>query len=442
MNCARLATFLVALLLASCGGSRSPTGVESVLPPGDLSVTQTVPAQVAAGTDATFTVVVANGGRSTATGVTITQTVNPAFTSSVTCVPSFGATCPTTLGPVITVPSLDPGRWLTLTYAVAVPLGTRGDVTNTVQASATTDTNTTNNSASATTVAADARNGTYNAYAADGRLYTLTIDFDAMQYTMAGNGQNAQKSFVQGNGEYVVAGNLRLRTAADLVVGMHDFGNGPTPYIAARRFLSAIADGVFNLATRNIGTDGTPSTHPGTARIAGNVLSVCQIDVGVAAAQNCPVVLTSYLLSVNGDVFTGTSTDTGTAVTFTFQLARSGSSIILLSAMPLPDGSRQFRVGLQESAGLSWGNLYGPTTTGDWVNMVLDGTNIEWAVLGSTTNDQAGLQKISNSGPFAMMVGQRLTDSADIYVLQATPLAVTVGALDEPANGLLMVAIP
>ena len=44
--------------------------------------------------------------------------------------------------------------------------------------------------------------------------------------------------------------------------------------------------------------------------------------------------------------------------------------------------------------------------------------------------------------PFAMMVGQRLTDSADIYVLQATPLAVTVGALDEPANGLLMVAIP
>jgi len=74
--------------------------------------------------------------------------------------------------------------------------------------------------------------------------------------------------------------------------------------------------------------------------------------------------------------------------------------------------------------------------------MVLDGTNIEWAVLGTSTNDQAGLQKISNGGPFAMMVGQRLTDSADVYVLQATPLAVTVGALDDPANGLLMVALP
>ena len=441
MNYARLATLLVALLLASCGGSRSATGVDNVAP-GDLSVTQTGQDTVAAGTNATFVVVVANGGRSAATGVTITQTVTPAFTSSVTCVPSFGATCPTTLGNVITVPSLDPGRWLTLTYSVAVPLGTRGNVTNVVQASATTDANTTNNSASATANAVDERNGTYNVYAADGRLYTLTIDFDALQYTMAGNGQSVQKTFVQGNGEFVVAGNLRLRTATDLVVGTHDFGNGPTPYIAAKRFVTVIADGVFNLATRSVATDGTATTHPGTARIAGNVLSVCQVDSGVAAPQNCPVVLTSYLLSVTGDVFTGTGTDPNNPGSFTFQLARSGSSIVMLSAMPLADGSQQFRVGLQESAGLSWGNLYGPTTTGDWVNMVLDGTNIEWAVLGTSTNDQAGLQKISNGGPFAMMVGQRLTDSADVYVLQATPLAVTVGALDDPANGLLMVALP
>jgi hypothetical protein len=441
LNFARLATLLVALLLASCGGSRSATGVDNVAP-GDLSVTQTGQDTVAAGSNATFVVVVANGGRTVASGVTITQTVTPAFTSSVTCVASFGATCPATLGSVMTVPSLDPGRWLTLTYAVAVPLGTRGNVTNVVQASATADSNAANNSASATAVAVDERNGTYNTYATDGRLYTLTIDFDAMQYTMAGNGQSVQKSFVQGNGEYVVAGNSRLRVATDLIVGSHDFGSGPTPYVAARRFVSVIADGVFNLATRNVATDGTATTHPGTARIAGNVLSVCQIDSGVAAPQNCPVVLTSYLLSVNGDVFTGTGTDPNNPVSFTFQLARSGSSIVMLSAMPA-SGGNQFRVGLQESAGLSWGNnLYGPTSTGDWVNMVLDGTNIEWAVLGSTTNDQAGLQKISNGGPFAMMVGQRLTDSADIYVLQATPLAVTVGALDDPANGLVMVAIP
>ena len=437
MNCARLAALAVAVLLVSCGGSRSATGVD--VPPNDLSVSQVGPATVAAGSNANFTVVVANGGRSSATSVTITQAASPAFTTSVSCTPSFGATCPATLGPTMTVPALDPGRWLTLTYAVAVPLGTRGNVTNDVEVTATSESNLANNSASTTTVAVDERNGAYKAYAADGRLYDLTIDFDAQQYTMSGNGQSTQRSFVPGNGEYIVGGNSRLRVADDLIVGSHDFGSGPTPYIAARSFITSIVDGVFNLATRNVAADGTASTHPGSARIAGNVLSVCQTDSGVNAAQNCPVVLTSYLLTVNGDVFTGVDANN---VAFTFQLARSGSSIVLLSAAPAADGTQQLRIGLQESAGLSWGTLFGPTSDGDWVMMVLDSTNISYAVLGAFTNDQAGLQRISNGGPFAMMSGKRLSDSADIFVMQATPLAVMVGAFDGTANGTLQVAVP
>ena len=437
MNCARLAALLVAVLLGSCGGSRSATGVD--VPPNDLSVSQVGPTSVAAGSDATFSVVVANGGRSSATSVTIRQTASPAFATSVTCTPSFGATCPANLGPSMTLPALDPGRWLTLTYAVAVPLGTRGDVTNTVEVTAASESNLTNNSVSTTTVAVDERNGTYKAYAADGRLYDLAIDFDAGQYTMSGNGQSWQRSFVPGNGEYVVAGTSRLRVAEDLVVGSHDFGSGPTPYVAARRFATTIVDGVFDLATRNVAADGTASTHPGSARITGNVLSVCQLDSGVEAAQNCPVVLTSYLLTIDGDVVTGV--DANNAV-FTFRLARSGGSVILLSAAPAADGTQQLRIGLQESAGLSWGTLFGPTSTGDWVTMVLDSTNISYAVLGAFTNDQAGLQKISNGGPFAMMSGKRLSDSADIFVMQATPLAVMVGAFDGTANGTLQVAVP
>jgi len=123
-------------------------------------------------------------------------------------------------------------------------------------------------------------------------------------------------------------------------------------------------------------------------------------------------------------------------------LARSGSSIVLLSAAPAADGTQQLRIGLQESAGLSWGTLFGPTSDGDWVMMVLDSTNISYAVLGAFTNDQAGLQRISNGGPFAMMSGKRLSDSADIFVMQATPLAVMVGAFDGTANGTLQVAVP
>ena len=286
----------------------------------------------------------------------------------------------------------------------------------------------------------DGRNGAYKAYAANGRIYDLTIDFDALVYTMTVDGAPVQKTFAAGAGEYIVSGTQRLRIAADLVIGNHDFGTGLLPYIAAKRFGTTLADSAFNLATRNVAADGSATTHPGTARISGNVLSICQTDSSVNATQNCPAVLTSYLLSVAGDIYTGVDTSSGAVITF--RLARSGASIILLSALTAPDATRQLRVGLQESPGLAWGTLFGPTNTGDWVTMVLDAAHVSWAVLGATINDQAGLQRISNAGPFGMMVGKRLTDSADIYVLQTAPLAITIGAFDDTANGTFQVAVP
>ena len=340
----------------------------------------------------------------------------------------------------MTLPSLGPGRSLTLTYAVDVPAASRGSIDHTVQASSAADTDPSDNSATVTAMAIDGRNGAYKAYAANGRVYDLTIDFDALNYTMTVDGTPVQKTFAAGAGEFIVAGTQRLRTAADLVIGNHDFGTGLVPYIAARRFGTTLVDGSYNLATRNVAADGTASTHPGTARISGNVLSVCQTDSSVFSTQNCPVVLTSYMLSVAGDIYTGVDTTSGAVITF--QLARSGAAIVFLSAGSAPDATQQLRVGLQESSGLAWGTLFGPTDTGDWVTMVLDAANISYAVLGANTNDQAGMQRISSFGPFAMMVGKRLSDSADIFVLQTPPLAIVVGAFDDLANGSFQVAVP
>ena len=134
----------------------------------------------------------------------------------------------------------------------------------------------------------DGRNGAYKAYAANGRIYDLTIDFDALAYTMTVDGAPVQKTFAAGAGEYIVSGTQRLRTAADLVIGNHDFGTGLLPYIAARRFGTTLVDGVFNLATRNVAADGSATTHPGTARISGNVLSICQTDSSVYVDAELP----------------------------------------------------------------------------------------------------------------------------------------------------------
>ena len=147
-----------------------------------------------------------------------------------TCVASFGALCPATLGPDMTLPSLGPGRSLTLTYAVDVPGGKPRRASSTrSRSSSRRDVDPSDNSASVTAVAIDGRNGAYKAYAANGRVYDLTIDFDAMNYTMTVDGAPVQKTFAAGAGEYIVAGTQRLRTAADLVIGNHDFGTGLVP---------------------------------------------------------------------------------------------------------------------------------------------------------------------------------------------------------------------
>jgi len=432
------ATLAVAMALSACGGGRGASGTTVLAD--DLNLSQGGPSTVAAGTTATFTVLVVNTGRNEATNLVITETLTAGYTSTVTCVPSFGAICPAVLGPSMTLPSLGSTRGLTLTYQVAVPAASRGDIVHQVQVASDRDADLSDNSSTVTAVAVDGRNGAYKAYAANGRMYDLTIDFDAASYTMTGGAAPETKTFAVGVGEYIVAGNQRLRTAADLVIGNHDFGTGLLPYIAARRFGTTLVDGVYNLATRNVAGDGTATTHPGTARISGNVLSICQTDTEVTSTQNCPIVLKSYMLSVSGDVYTGVDTSNGAVITF--QLARSGATIVFLSAGTAADGTQQLRVGLQESAGLAWGTLFGPTNTGDWVMMVLDAAFVSYAVLGASTNDQAGLQRISNAGPFAMMVGKRLSDSADIYVLQTPPLAITIGAFDDTANGVFQVAVP
>ena len=64
-----------------------------------------------------------------------------------------------------------------------MPAASRGDIVNQVQVSAASDADSSDNSATVTAVAIDGRNGAYKAYAANGRMYDLTIDFDALAAT-------------------------------------------------------------------------------------------------------------------------------------------------------------------------------------------------------------------------------------------------------------------
>lgn len=415
----------------------------------DLGVSQTGATEVPAGGAAVFTARVANPGPSAATNVVIewSLTAPAGVTAAVpTCTATGGASCPATLGATMTVPSLPVGRALVFTFTAGTENAARGSIVSTVTVSADEDTNAANNSATSTAVAVDARNGTYLAFGADGKSYDLSIDFDAGRYTMSGDGRSVQRNFTEDatSGDHVVGGDARFRVAEDLLAGGHDFGDGVLPFIAARRFATSIGDlaGSYNLATRNVPASGVATTRAGTARVTGNVLQVCQSGSSVTPPQNCDDdALKSYALSVSGGVFTGVESTTGE--TYAFRLALSGASEVLLSAGTAADTSEQLRIGLRESAGLAGGTLRGASSTGEWVAVTL--TDSSYEASGSITDDSAAIQRISNStGPFSMLTGRRDSDQAQIYVMQAVPLAVVVGGFGgaPSASGLLQVLLP
>lgn len=418
----------------------------------DLGVSQSSEAQTPAGKEVSFTAVVANAGPGSASNVQIAWSHSPGLTfDPPTCRASAGATCPAVLGPVMTVASLPSGRSLTFTFTAPTGETFRGSVSNTLSVSSDEDVEPANNSATTTTAVVDPRNGGYSVFGADGKPYTMTIDFDAGSYSISGSGVSLSRSFSfdAASGDYVVSAGVRLRTATDLVVGGEDFGGGVLPYVAARKFAASVASiaGSFGLATRNLPASGAAVTHAGTALVSGNTLSICQSEsVQVVPVRNCAAdARKDYLgLRVSGSGFVGV---TASGESYSFAVAESGALKLLLSAGPAA-GTQQFRIGLIDSSG---GMTFGPptsgsSTTGEWTKVTLAqaGIAVDYTATSASASDSADLVVINagGAGPFSMMVGTSTLYNANIYVMQASPLVFTVGGVLGSASGLLTLGLP
>jgi uncharacterized repeat protein (TIGR01451 family) len=406
------------------------------------------PGPIADGASATFTVTVTNNGPGTAQNVTIANSLSPGITAgTVTCMASTGAACPGSLGPTMTVASLVSGGVLTFTVPFGVNSGTSGTVSDAVTVSSTTDPKG-NHTATLNVQAGNPDNGTYQLFAANGRQYSMVIDFDTGSYTISGNNQTLQQTFTadSSGGGYTVNGVARFRVASNLIAGGQDFGNGVIPYVAASVPGSNVQQlaATYDLVTLDLPTGGPQITYAGTARVSGNTLQVCQSSSGVASPQNCSSLpggaLQSYSLTVSGNIYTATSTGSGPS--FEFQAGMAGASAVILSAGTAPDGSQQLLIGIPDSAALAGGTTQGASTSRDWVTMTL--TSSSYAYTGELGGaDSASLHQINNNvGPFSIVTGNRASDAAQIYVMQAYPLSIAFGATGGAASGLLQVTVP
>jgi hypothetical protein len=132
-----------------------------------------------------------------------------------------------------------------------------------------------------------------------------------------------------------------------------------------------------------------------------------------------------------------------------FSVASSGGAKFLLSTGTTQADERQLRIGVIDSTGgLTFGPAqFGPTTTGDWVTLtVTDTLPVEYARVGSSTDDSGQLVAVTNSGsgPFSMLTGTSTFYNGSVYLLQSYPLQILVGGAVafSPASGLLQLTLP
>lgn len=460
----------VTLTLSAAGdvraGDNSASASVAATSP-DLGVTQSAATQVVAGSSATFTVVVANPVGGNASNLTLTNRLSSTSgavdlsAARIVCTPAAGAVCPSPVGPDMTLATLPAGRSLTFTIVVPVAEAARGTLTNTFIVNATGDPNPANNAAVTSQRIVDPRGGSYKLFAANGRAYDLTIDFDAGRYTLVGGGQTWVKDFAaDASGGFAVAGGAageRFRLATDLIAGGHDFGSGAIPYVAARVFAGAVADtaGSYNLMTRDFAAGGAAQTHAAVMVITGNQMLVCQTDDTSVRppGSNCPTgKQRNFIVSAGSGGNAGTFTATeigGDNEVWPFVLARSDASRVLLAAPAAGAGGvSKLRIALPDAPSLVGGTLSGASTSGNWLSGVQLGRSS--VVIGGGPPDAGSftLSTISNSGVGAMLRANRAASGTPEYywVMQFAPLAVAFGDGTAPAGtptaGLLQILMP
>lgn len=404
---------------------------------------------IPAGLPTTFTATIANSGPAVASNLKITETLTvPPFKLplQVVCTPGGGAACPADLSFPISVDSLPVGGTLTLAITTNVAAGARGQGSMTIAVQDDNDGVPGNNTATVVTEVVDGRSGAYQLYAADAKVYTMTVDFDALTWAVLGNGIDASGALTTTDQlTYAISSNQDIRASAtDLLVGAFDFGAGPQPYIGARSFATTAADigaapfTIFGRSTNHLGT--TTSTIDSQSFDAGGTMANCTSQSQIFRVAACPsTFLANYALSFSGADITGV--DSVNNDTIHFRVAKSGDSRLVLRAeTDAACNCTRFGIGVTDNVLALSGTFAGASSTGSTGGLRLTDTSYDasWvSPTGVASTDSATLAVQGTSAPVGLRGGVRASDSSFIYVVESAPIALVVGSFTSPANGTL-----
>jgi hypothetical protein len=263
---------------------------------------------VAGGEVATFLMTVGNAGPDASATVGIVDTVGARLTlTAVRCTAAGGATCPATLGPVMSAPPLPAGATLQFEVDAVVDAGTTGLLTNAMTATAANDTDRSDNTATAVATASTPR----------------------AVLTLSGTGP----------ADPVAGGGLAR-------FDMKVVNTGPDPATGLR--LRQTVSGNLSLLAVRCSADGG-AVCPGTVGVVTDVASLPvggQLTLGVDARVDAGAsgAITNTLLATGDNVFAGS----GNSVIAVGTAASAVSGLTVTGSAPAPavpaGGSAVFRM--------------------------------------------------------------------------------------------------
>jgi hypothetical protein len=316
------------------------------------------------------------------------------------------------------------------------------------------------------TLGADARNGGYRVYAANGTQQQLAVDFDAGSYTMTDNLGVAESgtfsedftepgTYVFASSRITTAANTsRFRVTADAIVGAFPFQTAYSspaayaaqPFIAARDFVAtaALLDGTYNRfsVTRSPGSAQDSSILSMRLSGSGTVLEICN-DAGIYKIDLCPAASkrTYSVTAGTDDAWVGTNVANPADVA-NFRVARIGSQNVYLAGGVSTTPATQFmRIGLPESSSWPTTRGVGSSTTGSWGSNLIDTAN---SVRTSTGTDGTyGTLTMPVDGTFPLQPegirGVNSSGTSKYFAMQNGLLSVLVGARNPNTQGYIQI---
>jgi len=428
------------LLLDACGGS-----TQSSQPLQLATTASATSTPVQRGDTATFTFTVTNGERDAVELVEAGAWPDgPLETRAFTCT-AQGATCPTMSGTGVT-PTFRMPPGATLTFVVQATV--TGDLDGPVKMMLLLDSYDRKGQVKAIAAATskDAREGYYEILTAAGLRKNLTVQFgpDATSFAVSSAGGDHTFTADPFGRFYSFPSGGHMNSAADVLAGQADFGNGLDAFIAVRKLatlpeLDGLTFSTFNVAKGAAATAVDAVTGLSgplgiwQVTIAGTTMSACTRSIGALAGCD-PAHQRQYALSVSqpGDPVIQ-ATDSIHGDTFSFQVARSGSSLIYLRADVAP-ADAIFSIG--------FANATVPTTSqpalgalGDKFGYIdLGPTYWEFLTQNPAPANDFGPSTVmplaaDTGGVPGLLRGTRTSDGVEVYFLQqgALTLAGTLG---------------